>query len=160
MKPYKNSYLGSMGRRTGRFYSGLDDFTLITPNFKTNYTLYQYDYGAETIFEGSFEDAILVKDYIKEKAPVDNNMYAVYHGDNTELIFKNTLEDDGSVMLIKDSFGLPVYCFLSLGVEELRALDLRLFKESVVEYAKENKPEVVIVLYNGDSFNEEMFTFS
>ncbi|MBN7772387.1 alginate O-acetyltransferase AlgX-related protein [Clostridium aminobutyricum] len=159
-KTFKNCYLGSMGRRTGQLYSGLDDFTLITPKFKTDYTLYQYDYGAETVFNGSFKNAVLVKEYMQEKAPVDNNRYAVYHGDNTELIFQNHLVNDGRVLMIKDSFGIPVYSFLSLGVSEVRALDLRLFKDSIVEYAKKNKPDVVVILYNGDSFNKEMFTFS
>lgn len=155
----KKCYLGSMGRRTGRFYSGLDDFTLITPKFKTSYTLYEHDYGAEKIYKGSFYKAILDKKYLVKKAPVDLNRYAVYHGDNEELIFNNNLVTNGKVMMIKDSFGVPVYSFLSLGVHEVRALDLRLFKDSVAKYAKENKPDVVILLYNGDTFNEEMFNF-
>ena len=156
----KKCYLGSMGRRTGRFYSGLDDFTLITPAFKTNYTLYEHDYGAEKIYTGSFYNAILDKKYLVKDAPVDLNRYAVYHGDNEELIFENNLVNTGKVMMIKDSFGVPVYSFLSLGVHEVRALDLRLFNDSVAKYAKENRPDVVILLYNGDTFNEEMFDFS
>lgn len=156
----KNCYLGSMGRRTGRLYSGLDDFTLITPNFKTSYTLYEHDYGAEKIYKGSFDEAILDKKYLVKDAPVDLNRYAVYHGDNEELIFDNNLVDSGKVMMIKDSFGIPVYSFLSLGVHEVRALDLRLFNDSVAKYAKENKPDIVILMYNGDTFNEEMFDFS
>nr|WP_315019465.1 hypothetical protein [uncultured Aminipila sp.] len=156
----KNCYLGSMGRRTGRLYSGLDDFTLITPNFKTSYTLYEHDYGAEKIYRGSFNKAILDKKYLVKDAPVDLNRYAVYHGDNEELIFNNNLVYSGKVMMIKDSFGIPVYSFLSLGVHEVRALDLRLFHDSVAKYAKKNKPDVVILMYNGDTFNEEMFDFS
>jgi len=160
IKTLKNCYLGSMGRRTGRLYSGLDDFTLITPNFKTSYTLYEHDYGAEKIYRGSFNKAILDKKYLVKDAPVDLNRYAVYHGDNEELIFNNNLVDSGKVMMIKDSFGIPVYSFLSLGVHEVRALDLRLFHDSVAKYAKKNKPDVVILMYNGDTFNEEMFDFS
>lgn len=160
IKTLKDCYLGSMGRRTGRFYSGLDDFTLITPNFKTSYTLYEHDYGAEKIYKGSFNEAILDKKYLVEDAPVDLNRYAVYHGDNEELIFNNNLVDSGKVVMIKDSFGIPVYSFLSLGVHEVRALDLRLFDDSVAKYAKENKPDIVILMYNGDTFNEEMFDFS
>lgn len=160
IKTLKNCYLGSMGRRTGRLYSGLDDFTLITPNFKTSYTLYEHDYGAEKIYRGSFNKAILDKKYLVKDAPVDLNRYAVYHGDNEELIFNNNLVDSGKVMMIKDSFGIPVYSFLSLGVHEVRALDLRLFHDSVAKYAKRNKPDVVILMYNGDTFNEEMFDFS
>lgn len=160
IKTLKNCYLGSMGRRTGSFYSGLDDFTLITPKFKTSYTLYEHDYGAEKIYKGSFYNAILDKKYLVKEAPVDLNRYAVYHGDNEELIFNNNMVGSGKVMMIKDSFGIPVYSFLSLGVHEVRALDLRLFDESVAKYAKENKPDIVVLMYNGDTFNEEMFDFS
>lgn len=155
----ENCYLGSMGRRTGRLYSGLDDFTLITPNFETSYTLYEHDYGGEKVYKGSFNEAILDKKYLVEDAPLDLNRYAVYHGDNEELIFNNNLVDNGNVMMIKDSFGIPVYSFLSLGVHEIRALDLRLFNDSVVKYAKENKPDIVILMYNGDTFSEQMFEF-
>ncbi|QIB69501.1 hypothetical protein Ami103574_09245 [Aminipila butyrica] len=157
---WKNCYLGSMGRRTGQLYSGLDDFTLITPAFKTSYTLHEFDYGAEKIYNGSFYNAILDKKYLVKDAPVDLNRYAVYHGDNEELVFENNLVNGGKVMMIKDSFGLPVYSFLSLGIHELRALDLRLFDRSVAKYAVENQPDVVILLYNGDTFNEEMFDFT
>lgn len=155
----KNCYLGSMGRRTGRLYSGLDDFTLITPNFETSYTLYEHDYGGEKIYQGSFDDAILDKKYLVEDAPIDLNRYAVYHGDNEELIFNNDLVDNGKVLMVKDSFGIPVYSFLSLGVHEIRALDLRLFNDSVVDYAKENRPDIVILMYNGDTFSKQMFEF-
>lgn len=160
LKTMKQCYLGSMGRRTGQLYSGLDDFTLITPNFETDYTLYEYDYGGETIYEGTFEEAVLVKEYLEEDAPVDLNRYAVYHGDNTELVFNNHMVNDGKIMIIKDSFGIPVYSFLSLGVQEVRALDLRLFDDSVADYAKEHKPDIVIIMYNGDTFAQEMFDFS
>lgn len=156
----KNCYLGSMGRRTGKLYSGLDDFTLITPNFETDYVLYEHDYGQEKIYKGSFNEAILDDKYLNEDASVDLNRYAVYHGDNEELIFNNNIVDNGNVMIIKDSFGIPVYSFLSLGVHEVRALDLRLFNDSVANYAKKNKPDVVILLYNGDTFSEQMFDFS
>ncbi len=61
--------------------------------------------------------------------------------------------------MIKDSFGIPVYSFLSLGVSEVRALDLRLFKRSVSEYAKNNKPDVVLLMYNADAFGDIMYNF-
>ncbi len=157
----KDCYLGSMGRRTGRLYSGLDDFTLITPKFDTSYTLYEHDYGGEKVYEGSFYEAVLDKKYLApQDAPVELNRYAIYHGDNEELIFNNNLVDSGKVMMIKDSFGIPVYSFLSLGVNQVRALDLRLFDDSVAGYAREKRPDVVILMYNGDTFNKEMFDFT
>jgi hypothetical protein len=56
---FKDYYIGSMGRRVGEAYGGTDDFTLITPKFDTDYTVYERDYGGEKVFKGSFRDAVL-----------------------------------------------------------------------------------------------------
>jgi len=148
-----------MGRRVGKTYSGIDDFSLITPKFDTSYTVYERDYGGEKIFEGTFEEAVLNNSYMDKDASLDTNRYAVYHGDNAELEFNNHLEDKGKILMVKDSFGLPIYSFLSLAVKEVRALDVRLYKGSVSEYAKEHRPDVVIILYNADCFGGNMFDF-
>lgn len=158
-KVYKDFYLGSMGRRVGEAYGGTDDFTLITPEFDTNYTLYERDYGAEKIYEGSFGEAVLSNSYLEEGTPPETNRYAAYHGDNAELQFVNHNVRDGKILIIKDSFGLPIYSFLSTGVYEVRALDVRLFKDSVAEYAEKYRPDVVILLYNADCFGGELFRF-
>ncbi len=156
---FKDYYLGSMGRRVGEPYAGIDDFTLITPKFDTNYTVYERDYGAEKIYEGDFREAVLTNSYLAEGTPPETNRYAVYHGDNAELQFVNHQVQGGKILLIKDSFGLPIYSFLSTGVHEVRALDVRLFQDSVSEYAEKYDPDVVIILYNGDCFGDHMFRF-
>ena len=156
-----NCFLVSRGRRTGMMYAGLDDFNLITPKFETNFTLTEIENGKKKVYEGSFENAILDSQYLgnEKKFTPYLNRYAVYHGDNEELIFKNNLVNKGKILMIKDSFGIPVYSFLSLGVSEVRALDLRLFKRSVSEYAKNNKPDVVLLMYNADAFGDIMYNF-
>ncbi len=159
VRTWKNCFLGSMGRRVGPAYAGLDDFTLITPKFVTDYTLHEYDYGGDVQFKGAFEDAVLNQRYMDMEGDMELNRYAVYHGDNEELLFENHLVDKGKVLMIKDSFGIPVYSFLSLGVKEMRAIDMRLFKRSVAKYAAEVKPDVVIIMYNGDTFTDKMFDF-
>ncbi len=156
---FKDYYIGSMGRRVGESYGGIDDFTLITPMFDTDYTVYERDYGGEKIFEGTFREAVLTNSYLAEGTPPETNRYAVYHGDNAELAFVNHNVRRGKILIIKDSFGLPVYSFLSTGVHEVRALDVRLYQDSVAEYAKKYQPDVVIILYNGDCFGGNMFHF-
>lgn len=155
----ERSYIGSMGRRAGIRYGGVDDFTLVLPKFETRMTLMQTDYGATTKSEGSFYDAIIVKDYI-ENPELTTNRYAAYHGDNEELVFINHRVKGGRVLIIKDSFGVPIYSFLSLGVHEVRALDPRLYKGSILEYAKEYQPDVVFFIYNADSLNSNMFQWT
>jgi hypothetical protein len=159
-KIYEDFFLGAMGRRVGKLYSGVDDFTVITPNFETFYTVTEKDAEPAVVLEGSFEEAVIVQSYLDIKAPVDTNRYAAYHGDHAELILTNHLVDQGRILMIKDSFGLPVYSFLSLGVHEIRALDVRLYKGTISEYVKIYQPDVVIVLYNPNSLASSMFEFS
>jgi hypothetical protein len=159
VKKYENFFQGSMGRRVGIIYGGVDDFTLITPNFLTNLTVEQHDKNYDAVTKGAFDSSMLVKSNIDKNKPLNTNRYAVYRGDNAELIFKNNMEASNSIILIKDSFGLPVYSFLAPSIKEIRALDMRYFDRNVVEYAKGNKPDILIVMYNADSFSEEMFNF-
>ena len=108
---------------------------------------------------GSFEEAVLEWDYI-EDPNISTNRYAVYHGDYEELRFLNhKAQNDKKVLIIKDSFGIPIYSFLSLGLREVRAIDLRLFEKNVAEYAAEYNPDLVILMYNADSFVDPMFQF-
>ncbi len=157
---YKDSFIGSMGRRVGRIYGGIDDFTLFTPKFDTDLTLTQIEGLSEVTFEGTFEDAVLEKKFLEDPDPTTNR-YAVYHGDYQELRFVNHLaQNDKKVLIIKDSFGIPVYSLLSLGIKEVRAIDMRLFEKNVAKYAKEYDPDLVIVMYNADSFAYPMFDFN
>ena len=159
MTTQKNSFIGSMGRRVGKIYGGVDRFTLVVPRFKTDIQLWETDYGVTTQARGSFEDAVLVKEYL-EDPEMTANRYAAYHGDNEELVFINHTIPHGKILIIKDSFGVPVYSFLSLGVHEVRALDPRLYKGSISQYAKDYEPDVVIFLYNVDSLNQNMFLWA
>ena len=152
----KDSFVGSMGRRVGLLYGGKDDFTLVLPKFPTDIQLWETDYGVTKESRGPFEKSVIVNSNL-EDPELTANRYAAYHGDNTELVFINHNVDKGKILIIKDSFGVPVYSFLSLGVHEVRALDPRLYEGSILEYAKKYRPDVVIFLYNADSLNSKMF---
>lgn len=157
---YPKSFIGSMGRRVGRIYGGIDDFTLYSPDFETDITVTKIEGISEVTTRGAFEDVVLEMQYIDNPDPTTNR-YAVYHGDYQELRFVNNLVDnDNSVLIIKDSFGLPVYSFLSLGIHEVRAIDMRIFEKNVLEYAAEYHPDLVILMYNCDSYVDPMFDFN
>ena len=159
-KNYEDFFQGSMGRRVGISYGGIDDFTLITPKFNTNLTVYQSDMVNQVTRTGSFTESVLNMENIDEGSNPSTNRYAVYPGDYAELIFTNNIEENNSILMIKDSFALPVYSFLAPTVEKINAIDMRYFTKNVLEYASEVKPEIVIILYNGDCFNDEMFDFN
>ena len=158
-RTYDDFFLGSMGRRTGFRYAGVDDFTYIYPEFPTDMTVEQIDGAQHLVTRGDFSASMINPDNLSPENPPDTNRYAVYKGDHEELIFRNHLEGEGRILMIKDSFALPVYSFLAPAVSELRALDMRFFKRNAGDYAADYQPDVVIILYNGDCFNEEMFDF-
>ena len=146
---YKDFFLGSQGRRVGRFYAGLDDYTLITPNFDTDYEVTINKSDSSTTYTGNFEETILKENLLDESKSVYTNRYASYFGgDYPEVIIKNKLNTDGKkVLIIKDSYALPFSAFLSNMFAETRLVDLRYYKEDLSSYINEYKPDLVLYVY-------------
>lgn len=155
-------FLGSLGRRVGKSVSGLDNYIFIEPKFETNYKIYN---GAiskkDTIFEGDFRKAI-VKDKILINNDVTTNKHATYfEWDYGNLIIKNkAIDNDIKILMIKDSYSLPVAAFLSTCINELHMVDLRESPTvNLKNYINENDFDAVILMYNTEVFNDTMFNF-
>lgn len=155
-------YLGSLGRRVGESVAGLDDYIFIEPNFETNYTIYDgLSSGDEPAFSGDFRSAI-VKENILADTEVTANKHATYfEWDYGNLIIKNNLQkNDLKVLLIKDSYSLPVAAFLSTAIEELHMIDMRDASTiTLLDYVEQNQIDMVITMYNTEIFTETMFNF-
>lgn len=145
---YEDSFLGSQGRRVGKYYGGVDDYTLILPDYETNYTVTINKSNNSTTTEGTFEEAI-VKYHLLNTEDIFTNRYAAYWGaDFPEVIVENRLADkDFKVLILKDSFGLPFSAFLSTMVSETRLLDTRYYDGDVAQYVKEYNPDLVLYVY-------------
>ena len=156
-------YLGSLGRRVGEAVSGLDDYTFIEPNFETNYNIYNGLISTEdTIFSGDFRTSI-VKENILTNEDVTSNKHATYfEWDYGNLIIKNTLIDnDLKVLMVKDSYAIPVAAFLSTCISELHMVDLREVPPvNLTQYIDKYNFDAVLIMYNTEVFNNKMFTFN
>lgn len=154
---YKNFFLGSQGRRVGKYYGGIDDYTLITPKFHTDYTVKIKEYTKN----GAFKDTILEPEFLKTDLPVDTNRYASYFGGDYEMVkVDNNNVDTGKTLIIQDSFGLPFSAFMSLNFKETHTMDLRHFREeSLVEYLEENHYDNVLFLYNPSVFEKKIHEY-
>lgn len=156
-------YLGSLGRRVGEAVSGLDDYTFIEPNFETNYNIYNGLISTEdTIFSGDFRTSI-VKENILTNEDVTSNKHATYfEWDYGNLIIKNTLIDnDLKVLMVKDSYAIPVAAFLSTCISELHMVDLREVPPvNLTQYIDKYNFDAVLIMYNTEVFNNTMFTFN
>lgn len=156
----ENSFLGSLGKRMGRIYSGIDDYTLITPDFETNIKLYQgFDKALQS--EGSFDNTIIDKTLSGPDMPVDTNRYAAYFSLDSDFntIINENSQNDYKILIIKDSYALPVAAFLSLTCKEVTMIDFRLSKEqSVKEFINNNDYDLILMMYGSGSIcNDDMF---
>ena len=146
--PYENNFLGSQGRRVGKYYGGVDDYTLMVPKYDTDYTVTIHKSNSTSVAEGNFKEAI-VKDNLLNPTDIFTNRYAAYFGaDFPEVIIENhSAEDDMKVLIFKDSFGLPFSAFLSTMVGETRMLDTRYYEGNIEDYVKEYQPDLVLYVY-------------
>ncbi len=160
VETYKDSFLGSLGKRMGKIYSGIDDYTLITPNFETNIKLFQ-GFDKKPVSEGSFDDIIIDKNLSNPEQPIKTNRYASYFSlDNDfKTIINENATNDYKILLIKDSYALPVAAFLSLTCKEVTMVDFRLSKDqSVKEFINNNDYDLILMLYGSGSIcSEAMF---
>ena len=152
----ENAFLGSQGKRTGRFYGGVDDVTYYTPGFETTMSCAIPRHRA--LFKGDFAEANIRGDYLTEKPDYfAQNPYAMYIGGDYPLVKhrNSSAPNDLRVLMLKDSYTLPVQAYLSTVVKELDVVDPRHFTEfTVAEYAAQFRPDAVVLMMNPSTFGE------
>ncbi len=146
---YEDWFLGSRGKRVGLYYGGVDDITLLYPSFETQMSL---SVPSEDIIRlGSFKEAIFDYSNIEEKDYFLKNPYHAYIGDEYPLVLheNEAAPCDQKLLIVKDSFTLPVQAYLSTCFSQVDVIDLRLYEEkSLYEYIEETKPDMVLIMYN------------
>lgn len=148
---FGKNFLGSQGRRVGRFFGGVDDFVLIEPAFDTQFavTLKQQN-GEEVVKQGSFSEVLLDWDMLND-SDIYSNRYGAYWGADYPLVVADNLNnDDGKrVLIIKDSYSLPYGAFMATMLDELYMVDLRYFDiADLADYIKEIKPDLMLIMYS------------
>ena len=161
---YPQSMLGSMGRNSGINYSGLDDFTLIAPKFKTNLVWEAKDLdGGKKRKEGSFEESIL-----QLKLLASSKIYSVSKYDTyIETInpwdkITNKKNPDGpKILCIRDSYFSPTLSFLSPLCSEIHMIWPLATSNGVdiEKYLEKNKFDYIFIELYPDNIKEEAFTF-
>lgn len=158
---FEDCFLGSLGRRVGADVTGYDDYTFIEPNFDTSYEITN-GITKTIVGTGDFHNAI-VKEHILNSKDKEANKHSTYfEWDYGNLIIKNkNVDNDYKLLLIKDSYALPVTAFLSTCISEIHMVDLRDTPTVNLEkYIENNTFDAVVMLYNTEVFNDTMFNFS
>lgn len=152
-------FLGSRGKRVGPYFGGVDDLIYLTPRFQTEMSCLIPD--KSLYYQGNFEDAVIRRQYIDN--PIDyygTTLYYVYIGGEYPVVQHRNgrAPSEKRLLLIKDSFTLPVQSFLSTVFQEIDVVDLRHFTEnSLAEYARDFEPDFVLYMINPNVFGEKKF---
>lgn len=153
---YRQCLLGSHGRRCGKYYGGLDDFKVIAPTYETNISTCIVDTGE--VREGDFRESLLVQERLLEENLFEASQYHTYIGDEYGLVIHKNADADvrEKVLIVRDSYVLPMQAFLSQTIEELHVVDLRYYTEmSLYEYIEQINPDKVIMIYNPYMYQEQ-----
>lgn len=148
-------FLGSAGKRTGRFFGGLDDVVYLLPRFSGLYenTAFGTDGKGETC-QGGFEIK-LDRFFIKPGTDVhESNCYMLYRGMGAKHPCLVQRRLDAPVRLrvavIGDSFSRPLTSFLSTVFSDVMSVDPRYPCEGVMPLKRvvAFRPDVVALCLN------------
>lgn len=161
---YKNSFLGSMGRKCGKYYDGVDDFTLVYPKFETSFSFYARTKDKEIRTQGRLEDALIslynVNSQGDEYAASENRYSAYQLGNHGEVHITNNNNKDGlKVLFIKDSFEVPLSTFFSNVCSETYLIDPRYYDKDIVEFANSKELDIIFISFNPQNISDEFFNF-
>jgi hypothetical protein len=157
---YNEWFLGSLGKKAGKNWSGVDNITLIYPNFITNLSVETHSVKEEvTNTTGDFLNSIIVQknlqyrgEYPTAEEMSSKNCYAAYTGGDfpKQIVKNNRATNDTKLLILRDSFACGVTPFLSVAVAETHVLDLRYLPEnfSVQDYINEINPDAVLCLFS------------
>lgn len=159
---YEDAFLGSAGKRTGKYYAGLDDFTLIEPNFPTDIRVSIPSLEVE--LRGSYRQVSYdTNSTVNPEAPdyFNDNMYGLYGWGDTALTRwrSESAQVQERILLIGDSFSNVPFSFLPICYSSCDEMDMRYFQEDFEDYYQEYDPQTVVILINPNNCVSE-FTLS
>ncbi len=161
-REFENCFLGSLGKRVGRYYAGTEDFTVLLPKYKTAMRgqLYGSDGSIETV-KGEFEEVMIDYSKIEPVDYFDQFVYNYYAGGDMPLsVFTNKNAGTKTILLVRDSFSCVLTPFLSLAAcAQIHSLDPRDYDHSVTDYIHMVNPDLVIVAVTPAYIEPEFFHF-
>lgn len=148
---YEDYFLGSLGKKVTLARAKPDDFSLIYPKFPVDLHLRipAINLDATGNFDIMYDTSILAeKDYYHTDPygvylRTTKIMHALVQMDN------NMIPPEGKrMLLIGDSFSYTILPFLSLGLDAVDFLDLRVFDGSLRGFLEEGDYDMVVLCYS------------
>lgn len=152
---FKDSFLGSWGRRLTLVGAKMEDITLITP--KKKFELQTEIYGANMLLRkarGGFETFIFKERLQTKESALSEDAYMMYMQTVTNGFIKNySVQNEYKILFVGDSFKSVVVPFLALSVKESDSLELRGFDGSFKTFVEKNAPyNACVLLCNPSAF--------
>ena len=141
-----NWFLGSNGRHVGPLYAGTDTLIWYTPKFETHMSTVIHNH--KQLFAGDFEQAVIRKEYLEKLDYFGWDPYSIYFGGQFPIIRNRNLQAPNKkrVLIIKDSYILPLQALLATEFTELDVIDPRYYTATTLaEYVSWTKPDLVIM---------------
>lgn len=157
---YPQSLLGSSGRITGALYSGLDDFTMLYPDFETDFTW--SDIARNEARSGSFTESLMDSRSLKAAdrfAPLDE-LYLHEISAHDRIINHNAPEKP-KLTVLRDSYFSPVACFLAPMCSEIDMAWVRRTRSDmdIESFVKESDFDYLILEVYPYNLDENSFDF-
>ena len=148
---FKGDFLGVQGRRTGVGFAGRDDFTYFLPKFDTDIDFVFAARRRAVHRSGTFAESII--DSRLAAPDLDSwkgSRYHVYIGAGHWPISIRSRKApcDIRLLVVKDSYALPMLGYLSTVFTQIEVIDPRGYKGSIAEYARMFRPDVMMTLVN------------
>lgn len=165
---YPDVYIGSMGKRAGKKYIDYkDDITILFPNFKTDIVYKKYDeyYNIQIEKRGSYKDVFFNEWVLKSDDEYSDKYISLMgYGSPYEVIENKNITDSSKLIMIKDSFAMPVASYLSNNFSKIYLLDTRYpnIRKTLERTIHTVEPDVVLLFVSPTSvtFFPELFNFS
>lgn len=140
-------FLGQQGIKVTSVYAEPEPFPILTPKYHSDVDIFIAGDGRK---HGSIEDVLLNKYNlhfsrwdILDALPYD---YYGYGCQQLIQIHNNDLHNGKRVLLIRSSFGGPMYPFLTPIAEQIDAIDPRRFAGSIEKYIEVTQPDTVVII--------------
>lgn len=157
-------YLGKLGKLTGAPYADYDAYTLIMPAYETSLSLAYGLNDTHRARHGDFASVLLDSRWTGNSSVYQDDLYAMYLTDVYPYRrITNHLNPDGpSILLVGDSFMLPVAAFLSLAASEVHLLSpysLPSGTASLEEFLQANPVDHIVVGLSPGTLRGNGFAF-
>ena len=151
---YENCFLGSSGKRTGKYFAGTDDFTLIVPKYDTEITVTIQSKNISKT--GRFEDVSATNSRIGMEMRLSDPDYfnddpygRIGYGNTPMTNWRNpNAPENKKFLLIGDSMANIPFTFMTLYNSICDELDMRHYTDDFENYFTAYSPDLVLICVN------------